>query len=476
MAVRSEFKDRFSRRPPIDASEDEEDGARSSRLVALLVAAAVALAFADSSIVLLALPQLYGELHTSIEGVAWVVTAYNAAVAVAAFALILFVHRLRARAVLAGGLIIFLGASIACALADSLSLLVAARTVQGVGAALLLAGSLPVLAVLTGSAGRGAALWTLAGTFGAALGPALGGVLTQGFDWRAIFAFQAPVAALGLIGAVRAHVDPVVEEGYTPRSARTLPANICLGLVFGALVGVLFLSVLLVISVWGHSPIRGAAIVSVLPAATLAVRPLARRLPGTMAVQGGAALLVGGLLGLALLPSTNVGFMVWALGLCGAGLGLAVPVLSNAALDLSAGLTRSGTLTIGIRHLGLVLALAAIAPVLAGTLPAAGDRAMLRATAVILDAPIGLSKKVPIALDLRSAFNQAQDGQRPDLSKPFDEHGAATDEQLASTRDELIGVIERTITRAFRPAFALSAAFAALALALALLMRGRLLG
>jgi hypothetical protein len=195
-----------------------------------------------------------------------------------------------------------------------------------------------------------------------------------------------------------------------------------------------------------------------------------------MAVQGGAALLVGGLLGLALLPSTNVGFMVWALGLCGAGLGLAVPVLSNAALDLSAGLTRSGTLTIGIRHLGLVLALAAIAPVLAGTLPAAGDRAMLRATAVILDAPIGLSKKVPIALDLRSAFNQAQDGQRPDLSKPFDEHGAATDEQLASTRDELIGVIERTITRAFRPAFALSAAFAALALALALLMRGRLLG
>src|SRR4029450_679643 len=129
----------------------------------------------------------------------------------------------------------------------------------------------------------------------------------------------------------------------TRRNARSLPANICLGFVFGALVGVLFLSVLLVISVWGQSPITGAAIVSVLPAATLAVRPLARRLPGTMAVQGGAALLVGGLLGLALLPSTNVGFMVWALGLCGAGLGLAVPVLSNAALDQSAGLTRSGT-------------------------------------------------------------------------------------------------------------------------------------
>src|SRR6185503_9646855 len=116
--------------------------------LAALVAAGVAVAFADSSIVVLALPQLYGELHTSIEGVAWVVTAYNAAVAVAAFALILFVHRLRARAVLAGGLIVFLAASITCTLAHSLSFLVAARTVQGVGAALLLAGSLPVLAAL----------------------------------------------------------------------------------------------------------------------------------------------------------------------------------------------------------------------------------------------------------------------------------------------------------------------------------------
>jgi predicted MFS family arabinose efflux permease len=418
---------------------------------------------------------LYAELHTSIEGVAWVVTAYNAAVAATAFGLILFVHRLRARVVLAGGLVVFLSASIACALAQSLSFLVAARAVQGAGAALLLAGSLPVLAVLTGSSGRGAVLWTLAGTFGAALGPALGGVLTQGFDWRAIFVFQAPVAAFGLLGAVRAHVDPVAEEGYTPRSARSLPANICLGLVFGALVGVLFLSVLLVITVWGHSPIGGAAIVSALPAATLAVRPLERRLPGTTSVQGGAALLVGGLLGLALLPSTNVAFAVWALALAGAGLGLAVPVLSNAALDLRAGLTRSGTLTIGIRHLGLVLALALIAPLLAATLPAAGDRAMLRATAAILDAPVGLNKKVPVALDLRSAFLQAQDGQRPDLRKAFDAHGAATDAKLAAARDDVIGAIESTITRAFRPAFLLSAGLAALALVLAFLLRRRLL-
>jgi hypothetical protein len=301
-------------------------------------------------------------------------------------------------------------------------------------------------------------------------------VLTQLFDWRAIFAFQAPVAALGLLGAVRSHVDPIAEEGYRPRLSRTLPANLCLGLIFGALVGVLFLSVLLVIEVFGHSPISGAAIVSVLPAATLAVRPLERRLAGVVAVRGGAALLVGGLVGLALLPSTSVFFVLWALALCGAGLGLAVPVLSNAALDLRAGLTRSGTLTIGIRHLGLVFALASIAPLLASSLPAAGDRAMLRATAVMLDAPIGLSQKIPVALDLRSAFNQARDGQRPDLSKPFDAHGARSDPRLAAVRDHVIGTIESTITRAFRPAFLLCAGFAAAALVFAFALRRRLLG
>ena len=76
--------------------------------------------------------------------------------------------------------IVFLGASIACASAGSLSFLIGARCVQGVGAALLLAGSLPVLAALTGSSAKGAGLWTLAGTFGLALGPALGGVPDPG--------------------------------------------------------------------------------------------------------------------------------------------------------------------------------------------------------------------------------------------------------------------------------------------------------
>ena len=399
----------------------------------------MAIAFADSSIVVLALPELYGRFHTSITGVSWIITAYNAAVAVTAFALVF-----TRRSLLPAGLLVFFAASIGCAAAGSLAFLIAARTVQGIGAALLLAGSLRVLS---------ARVWTLAGTFGLALGPALGGVLTQAFDWRAIFVVQAPVALLGLLGAVQlpSHAD----DGRPISGA--LRANACLALLFGALVGALFLAVLLVISVWNYSPIGGAVVVSALPAAALAVRPL------RASVAAGAGLLALGLIGLALLPSASVWLLVWALALCGAGLGLALPPLSNAALP-------SGTLTIGARHLGLVVALAAIAPLLASKVPAAGDRALLKGTAVLLDAPIGLDKKVPVALDLRQAFARARAGETPDLAQPFNAHGAEHDSSLAATRDKLLGTIEATITRASRSAFFVCAGFAALALLLALVV------
>lgn len=445
----------------------------ASRLLTALLAVAVGIAFADSSIVVLALPELYTRFDTTIEGVAWVVTAYNAAVAVTALALVFLVHRLRAARVLAGGLLLFTAASIACALAQSLAFLIAARCAQGIGAAVLLAGSLPVLASVAGSTRRGATVWTLAGTFGAALGPALGGAVTQAFGWRAIFAAQAPLAALGLVAVVTAHVSPALEEGWRPRLAHLVPANVCIGLLFGALVGVLFLSVLLVITVWGYSPIAGAGLVSVLPAATLAARPLERRLPRFTAVFGGAGLLALGLVGLALLPSASVGFALGSLALCGAGLGLAIPILSSAALDFGAGLTRTGTLSIGVRHLGLVLALASIAPLLASELPPAGHRAELKATAVLLDGQVGLSKKIPVALDARAEFARAKAGEIPDLTRPFDAHGARHDPALAAVRDRLVSAIADTITRSFRWAFLLSAGLAACALGVALAFRRR---
>ena len=94
----------------------------------------------------LALPQLLGEFDTSITGVSWVITAYNLVVAVVALAPRPAPRAFAPRRVALAGLAIFLVASLACALAGSLGVLVALRCVQGLGAALLLTASLPILA------------------------------------------------------------------------------------------------------------------------------------------------------------------------------------------------------------------------------------------------------------------------------------------------------------------------------------------
>ncbi len=221
--------------------------------------------------------------------------------------------------------------------------------------------------------------------------------------------------------------------------------------------------VVLVITVWGYSPIAGAGIVSALPAATILVRPLASRLWPAVCAAGGAVLLAAGLAALALLPAASPVYAALALALCGAGLGLAVPPFSAAATTERAGLVRSATLSIGIRHLGLVLALALLAPLLAHDLDGAGQRASLTATAVVLDGELPLSKKIPLALDMRGIFDAAQQGEVPDLDAPFEAQGAATDERVAQVRDDLTGTIEASITRGFRWSFLVSALLALLA-------------
>jgi predicted MFS family arabinose efflux permease len=440
-----------------------------TRAVTAVVAAAVAIAFADSSIVVLALPDLYGAFDTSIVGVSWVITSYNLVVAVGAFALVPVVKRIDVGNLSRAGLVLFCGASIGCAAAWSLGALIVARCLQGAGAAMLLAGTLALLSALTGSRTRGLAVWTAAGTFGAALGPALGGVLTQLFDWRAIFVFQAPVALAALVAAFESHLHPRAGRG----EARRLAANLGLACLFGALVGALFLAVLLVVAVWGFSPIAGAAVVSSLPLAALAVRPLAGELTVRRAAAGGALLLAAGLVALALLPSASGAFAAAGLALCGAGLGLAVPVLTRRAVQADDGLVHDGTITIGARHAGLVVALALVAPLLSNALEHGQRDAMLGATRVALDSDAPIRQKVPIALDLRDALEESQRGEVPDLAEPFDRRGAAHDDRLRRVRDDLIASLEEAITRSFRSSFFLSALLALLALVPILAARPR---
>lgn len=437
------------------------------RALELALAVAVAVAFADSSIVVLALPELYVEFETTIPRISWVITGYNVAVLAGVLAFLPVARRARPRWTALVGLAIFLAASVACALADGLASLVAGRTAQGLGAALLLGASLPLMLAVSGGRERAVAVWVGAGTLGTAIGPALGGLLTEAFDWRAIFAVQAPVAAAALAAALHPRT-----RGAPPLTG--LPARVPLGaslglvLLFAALVGALFLAVLLLVTVWDHGPLAGATIVSALPLAALAVRPLSSRLPGQAVVASGCALLAAGLAALALLPASDPLYAAPALALSGAGLGLALPSLTRASLPEKGELAPTGVFSVGVRHLGLVVGLVAVAPLLAVELEEAGDRATQNATAVILDAQLPLERKIPIALDLYDTFQRTPEGEIPDLAAPFEANGADRERGVREVRDSLLGTVEAALTRGFRSSFFLSGLFALLACATAL--------
>src|SRR5688572_18596495 len=156
------------------------------------------------------------------------------------------------------------------------------RGVQAVGGAALLVGAFALLDA--GGAGRRA--WTATAIFGFAAGPALGGALTQAFDWRAIFLVQAPIAAATAVAAWVARptaepdtsarlARPAAEPGESSRLARPVAARgarpaagpptpwpfgpaVALALLSAALVGVLFLLVLLLVTGWSTSPLAAA--------------------------------------------------------------------------------------------------------------------------------------------------------------------------------------------------------------------------
>ena len=175
-------------------------GGRVGRGSALLLALSVGLVLSDSSVVTLALPDILRELDTSVSAVAWVLIAFNLALAVAAVPGWLAARR-RPRPAFVVASAGFAAASLACAAAPSLEVLVAARVAQGVLGAVVVAAALELLVRGT-DRHRAIGLWAAAGVLGGAVGPALGGFLTEAFSWEAMFALQAPVALVALLGAL----------------------------------------------------------------------------------------------------------------------------------------------------------------------------------------------------------------------------------------------------------------------------------
>lgn len=436
------------------------------RVVTVLLIAAVALAFADASVVALALPDLYGEFETSIVGVSWVLTTYALAVAVTAVPIALLHRRVRPLSLVVVGAIGFAAASLVAGAAQSLHVLLVARAAQGVGATLLLAGSLPVLSAIVPEPGRARKWWALAAAVGAAVGPALGGVLTEWFTWRAIFLVQAPIVAAALVVALEPAARAMRHEGQLHGEAGTqrrdvAVANIGFALLFAALVAALFLGVLLAIEVWRYSPIQSAVLVSALPIGMIVGRRV-QGAPGVLVAVGGALLLALGLVGLALLPGAQPVMAAVAFALCGAGFDLVHEVLDHAAVPADGPAVRASAVSIGARHAGLVLGLALIAPVLSSSLLAGVERATLGATQTMLATDLELRDKLPVTWALRTAIEEAPRGQVPDLAGEFDERGAEGDNAMARARDELMDTVTDAVTRSFRPAFMIAAALAAL--------------
>ncbi len=156
----------------------------------------------DVTIVNVALPNMAERLGASVSGLQWVVDAYALLFASLLLSAGALGDRLGAKHVYIGGFLLFAVASLGCGLAPNATVLIAARAVQGMGAAALVP---PSLALLTHACGddakvraRAIGLWTAAGGISIAAGPVAGGFLIGWFGWRSIFLVNLPLVAAGI--------------------------------------------------------------------------------------------------------------------------------------------------------------------------------------------------------------------------------------------------------------------------------------
>jgi MFS family permease len=450
-------------------------GRRSARLGPLLLALTVGLVLADSSVVTLALPAILRDFDSTVNAVAWVLISFNLALALVA----LYGARLargQAQRAFLIAVPLFIVACIACALAPSLGFLIGARAAQGLIGAVVVAAALELLVLSTGR-DRAILLWAAAGVLGAAVGPALGGFLTEWLSWEAMFALQAPVALLGLLGArgVRAP-----QAGGAPRdvavagSRPALAPLVALTLASAALSAALFLLVILLIEGWRNSPAEAALTVTVMPIAALVAGQWARERHGLVPAIAGSILVAGGLAALGLMPGAHA---YWSLApqlAIGLGLGLALATLIGASVgDAGAGdedtaaaaVAGPAAWTVAARHAGICLGLLLLTPIFTADLENVRPPAERAGLSHVLDAPLPLPAKIDLARALDIEVAQAAEQELPDLDAAF----AAVEVSPADRRvvddlhEELNEELDRGATEAFSRSFLFAALIALLA-------------
>ena len=384
-------------------------------------------------------------------------TSYNLGLALAAVPAAYAARRRPVPAFLAGTLV-FAAASLACALAPSFGVLVGARCVQAVGGALLVCAALDLLTEIEGNDERAVRTWASAGVLGAALGPAIGGILTETLGWESIFLAQAPLALVTLLAVPRLRVRPLV----VPAGRPNVPANLALLLVSGALTAALFLLVLLLVDGWRIAPAVAGLIVTVMPVAAITTAAFAQRIGNTATrAAAGVILITGGLAALGVLPGSAWWWTLLPQVLVGAGLGLALSALTERALHGRSPQAVHGGWTIAARHAGVVLGLLLLTPVFTTALDRNEERALRAGAAAVLDSSIPSLEKLAVAQDVL-AIVRAADREVPDVRQAFADR--PDDPEYRTLEERLVSELDRAVTAAFSRPFLLAALLALAAL------------
>jgi EmrB/QacA subfamily drug resistance transporter len=205
---------------------------RRGRWVLLATVLGSAIASIDATVVGIALPAIGRDFGANLTALQWVVNAYTLTLA----GLLLFAgtlgDRYGRRRIFLAGVIWFAVASLICGLAPDARVLIAARAVQGIGAALITPGSLAIIEASFDPADRSKAIGAWSGLSGVAtaIGPFLGGWLVQAVSWRLIFAINLPLAAVTVAIGVR-HVPESSDPDLTGNLDAAGGALVTLGLV-----------------------------------------------------------------------------------------------------------------------------------------------------------------------------------------------------------------------------------------------------
>jgi MFS transporter, DHA2 family, methylenomycin A resistance protein len=202
----------------------------SPRAVLVVMCLGYFLVLLDVTIVNVGLPRIGSALHAGVSSLQWVVDGYALVLAALMLGGGTFGDLRGHRRMVLSGLVIFGAGSLACGLAPSSAALVAARAVQGIGAALLLPGTLAIITHAfpkPAEQARAIGVWAGVGSLALPAGPLLGGLLIAGFGWRALFLLNVPIVLVAFIAALR-----IAPESVESRSRRLDAQGVALGTLF----------------------------------------------------------------------------------------------------------------------------------------------------------------------------------------------------------------------------------------------------